>query len=191
MKNQFEILEEKYPATCIVQLRGNFYNAFNDSAVVLSALREYKLKPATSGYKCGFPETVLSSVMEDFEKNHINFMAFNNGDVVIEKSFEDNRFKEYLEANAPITEIKADTDKKENIKEEIVGSNLAACKKQFVSMLTGNGLSIEDCLSDIKNRVQKNIDENNIRVVSLSIVNGYTGNAHGCALYGILIYEQQ
>ena len=46
--------------------------------------------------------------MEEFEKNHINFMAFNNGDVVMEKSFEDNRFKEYLEANAPITEIKAE-----------------------------------------------------------------------------------
>ncbi len=190
MKNQFEILEEKYPSTCIMQLRGNFYNAFNDSAVVLSALREYKLKTAPSGFKCGFPETVLTSVKEEFDKNHINYKVFNNGAVVIENSFEDNRFDEYLKMYKPTAAKKAvnDTDKKEKVEAPV--KTVSISKKQYVSLITGNGLTIEDCMSDIKGKVQKSIDENNIKVVSLSVVNGITGNSQGCTLQGIFIYEQ-
>ena len=43
-RNRFELLAEEYPETLILQLRGSFYNAFNDGAMVLSDLMDYQLK---------------------------------------------------------------------------------------------------------------------------------------------------
>ena len=43
-KLKYEILQEQYPDTLVLELQGNFYKAYDSSACVLSGLMEYKLK---------------------------------------------------------------------------------------------------------------------------------------------------
>lgn len=79
MKN-FDELSEQSPGSIILQLRGMFYNAFEESAVVLSEVTGYKLKPMQSGtLKCGFPANALEKNIELFKKKNISFKVYENG----------------------------------------------------------------------------------------------------------------
>lgn len=98
MKAKCEDLAEKNPDTVILQLRGGFYNAFDESAVVLSAVMGYKLKPTGAGrMKCGFPFGSADKVTDELKKHHINYMFFDNDDVSGESEFDDNRFLDFCD----------------------------------------------------------------------------------------------
>ena len=49
-KLKYEILQEQYPDTLVLELQGNFYKAYDSSAWVLSGLMEYKLKEESGKY---------------------------------------------------------------------------------------------------------------------------------------------
>lgn len=67
-----------------VRLQGMFYNAYSDSAKVLSVVTGYKIKQntATSQLKCGFPSNALEKVKELFQRENVSFMAFDKDHLV-------------------------------------------------------------------------------------------------------------
>lgn len=70
-------LQEKYPYTLILRLRGNFYQSFDDSAFALSAITGYKLRRRSKNslYTCGFPCNALDKVMGLIQKAKINHIV--------------------------------------------------------------------------------------------------------------------
>ena len=92
------MLSTQYPNTVILQLRGGFYNAFDDSAIVLSEIMDYKLNQSSSGkYKSGFPVNVLDKVLTQFKNHHVNTIVFDNEKIVDNIDFEDNSFINYVD----------------------------------------------------------------------------------------------
>lgn len=79
-KAQCEQLADQYPGTLILQLRGKFYNAFDDSAKVLASIMGYKVKESTTGRaKCGFPSDALNKVMGCLKTSRISYVILENG----------------------------------------------------------------------------------------------------------------
>lgn len=82
-KPKYMQLSEKYPNTIILQVRGTFYNAFSDSAKVLSAVFGYKLVENEKGtYKSGFPIDGSESKFEYLKSQNISFLAMNKDEIV-------------------------------------------------------------------------------------------------------------
>ena len=92
-----ENLSIEYPKTCILQLQGNFYNAFGESARVLSSVMDYRLKD-TNKLKTGFPINALDKVIAKFEEYHINIIVFSKGEKLKHLEFEDNTFDKYKDS---------------------------------------------------------------------------------------------
>ena len=82
----------------IIRLQGMFYNAYDDSAKVLSVLTGYKVKQvsATSKLKCGFPSSALDKNVAMFNNSHISFCIMNKEKVVAERYTLLNMYKDYL-----------------------------------------------------------------------------------------------
>ena len=78
-------LQEKYPYTLILRLRGNFYQSFDDSAFALSVITGYKLRRRSKNslYTCGFPCNALDKVMELIQKAKINHIVFDAQEIVV------------------------------------------------------------------------------------------------------------
>ena len=96
MQNKFEKLSALYPDTVILQLRGKFYNAFGDSAYILSSVMDYKLKDEGKTPKCGFPVESLDKVKDVFEKIRINLLICDseNEEFI---NYDDNKYNNYLD----------------------------------------------------------------------------------------------
>ena len=120
MKTRFEILEEKYPNTCIFQLRGNFYNAFEKSAHVLHVIKGYKVNKKRSGDKAGFPAVNIDKIAGELRKAHVNFVFFNNEEIVDRCEFEDNQFENLLNEYQPVADPDSETTNNDEQDEETV-----------------------------------------------------------------------
>lgn len=73
-------LEDKYPGAVILKDgRGKFINAYDESALVLSFLLNYKIN---NGSRVGFPRTALGKVRVELEKNKISYVILNKNNVV-------------------------------------------------------------------------------------------------------------
>lgn len=82
-KANYKVFEEKYPGTIILQLRGNFYNAFDKSAMALADCFGYKLNRMDTGvYKCGFPASVLNERLDFIKNSNLGYVVFENGQEV-------------------------------------------------------------------------------------------------------------
>lgn len=82
----------------IIRLQGMFYNAYEDSAKVLSLITGYKIKQVskTSKLKCGFPSNALEKNTGLLIDNCINFRITDKDEVVSEGYFENNQFSKCL-----------------------------------------------------------------------------------------------
>ena len=82
----------------IIRLQGMFYNAYEDSARVLSLVTGYKIKQVskTSKLKCGFPSNALEKNTDLLIENCINFRITDKDEVVSEGYFENNQFNNCL-----------------------------------------------------------------------------------------------
>ena len=82
----------------IIRLQGMFYNAYEDSARVLSLVTGYKIKQVskTSKLKCGFPSNALEKNTGLLIENCINFRITDKDEVVSEGYFENNQFNNCL-----------------------------------------------------------------------------------------------
>lgn len=96
---EYEKLVCLYKETIIIRLRGMFYNAFEESAYVLSVITGYKVKRTSlkAKSKCGYPSTAFGKVLEILKKEHINYVIYEGKEIVEKECFEDNQFLNVLQ----------------------------------------------------------------------------------------------
>ena len=71
---------------------GGFYQTFDDDALIISYLFNYKV----NNYRCGFPINTLNKVINGLEEKKINYVI--KGEEEIFKDFKkDNSYDRYLE----------------------------------------------------------------------------------------------
>lgn len=96
---EYEKLLTLYKETVVIRLRGMFYNAFEESAFVLSVITGYKIKKTslTAMCKCGYPSTAFGKVLGLLKDGHINFVIYEGTKIIEKESFEDNRYLKVLQ----------------------------------------------------------------------------------------------
>lgn len=63
--------------TVVISFKGNFYYAYEESAIIIHNLLGYKLKESRTGnLSCGFPETALGKVTIQLNKNEISYQVY-------------------------------------------------------------------------------------------------------------------
>ena len=71
-------LSKKYLNTVVLKNgRGNFVNAYDDSALLISFLMNYKIN---NGYRVGFPKSALGKVQTELEKQKVSYVILDNFD---------------------------------------------------------------------------------------------------------------
>ena len=71
---------------------GNFYQTFDDDALIISYLFNYKV----INHKCGFPINAIEKIEEKLEENTINYIIKQEVEVI--KNYKDNNnYDKYLE----------------------------------------------------------------------------------------------
>lgn len=115
----YKDLEEIYPNTIIVRLRGMFYDAYGDSAIVLGKVTGYKVKKTSenASLKTGFPVNALKKVKTILIDQEISFIVFEKNEVIYEKSYINTNYEEVLKSNKAEYENLC-TEKKEKQLEE-------------------------------------------------------------------------
>ena len=83
---------------------GNFYECFDIDAFIISKIFKYKLGKFKDSYKCGFPVSKLSNILDGLCDNSINFVVIDED--INKREFDYNRYLEY----------KIDDSIKDNIK---------------------------------------------------------------------------
>lgn len=76
----------------ILRKVGNFYQTFDDDALIISYLFNYKV----INHKCGFPINAIEKIEEKLEENTINYIIKQENEVI--KNYkEKNNYDNYLE----------------------------------------------------------------------------------------------
>lgn len=150
MKTACDELEVKYPGTVILQLRGMFYNAFGDSAVVLSSVTGYKAKKLKSGrFECGFPASALEKNIEILKSEDIGFRIFANGEEQYGYDGDKEKYHETVERyNPPAAEIKKFSVTKDECKEftSLTFNCPVVLAEQLERFVTANWLYSKDAI---------------------------------------------
>lgn len=73
-------------SSVVIRRSGGFYYVFDDDAMIVSYLTNYKI----SGDKCGFPLNSLSKVTNLLEDNSINYIVKENMEEIESKNFKKN-----------------------------------------------------------------------------------------------------
>ena len=98
-KPKYEQLSEKYPNTIVLQVRGKFYNAFSDSAKILSEVFGYNLAETEKGtLTTGFPIEGSENKFEYLKGQKISFVAVNKEEIVEQyDAATENRYQSLFE----------------------------------------------------------------------------------------------
>lgn len=176
-KQKFEKLKEQHPDMLVLQMQGNFYKAFNDSAFVLSGLMDYKLRDTKSGHKCGFPVIAYDKVKAACEDQKISYVVYEGDVLVDQQSFPDNRFKEYCLMY-----------RQENVTEETVKKENTPESRQALLLVEGCGMNASEALGNLKENIEKEVLSKGFRVVSLSILVKDVSNKV-VFIQGLAVYE--
>lgn len=128
-KPKYAQLSEKYPNTIVLQVRGKFYNAFSDSAKILSEVFGYNLAETEKGtLTTGFPIEGSENKFEYLKGQKISFVAVNKEEIVEQyDAATENRYQSLLE------NVKAKSaDKTITSSEKIIGEPEESDHKEFV-----------------------------------------------------------
>lgn len=65
-------------AKLILYKRGNFYRCYNEDSYILAYLMDYKVTMTDNRDIAGFPLSNLDKVLEEFEKNKIDYIVYDS-----------------------------------------------------------------------------------------------------------------
>lgn len=109
---------------------GSFYQTFDDDALIISYLFNYKV----INYKCGFPINAIDKITTKLEENTINYIIKQEVEVI--KNYQDkNNYDKYLEKSKE----KLNNSKIiEQINEKLINLNEKQLKEILESLEKGN-----------------------------------------------------
>ena len=181
-------LKEKYPETCILRLRGNFYQAFDDSAYVLAELTGYKIsrKSQKSLYKCGFPANALEKVASLLKEIGVNYIVFDSKDIVSCETYEENAFPSIMKGFNDFVEQEAKSKEEKLMKEKPLLQ-----ETQYIKFYDCCGTDQTSAYLDLQEKISLELKKGS-KVVALTFQKG-KGNKDAIKrflLSGIVIYEK-
>lgn len=189
---KYERYAEKYKDTVVMQLRGNFYNAFNESAFVLNVLLGYKVNESSSQtYKAGFPIDSLDKVVQICDENKVNYIAFDKDTIVAENTFSSNRFIEFCTSFDKTAIHKKETTEEETVQpiSETKTMTSSIEKKQIVSHVQGQGLDLGNAIMNLERNLQSIIDKGKEIVCFSFVEDKNAGQGDISQVQGIVIYK--
>ena len=135
-----DALAKKYPNTEIIQLQGGFYNAYDDCAIVLSSVMNYKLNETDTGrLKAGFPIGSAEKVIRQLKQIHINYIMLDGNEIVGNMVFDDNRFSDFCDKSRMPEKPKVTARPEPTVKEEKVDTlpvaEIESSELLFLSLL--------------------------------------------------------
>ena len=78
----------------VIRKVGGFYNVFDDDAIIVSYLTDYKIV----GGRCGFPINSLNKVANLLDNNSVNYVVKNNTEEAVKKNYKSkNKYIKILE----------------------------------------------------------------------------------------------
>ena len=193
---KYEKLADEYKDTVVVQLRGGFYNVFNESAFVIGILLDYKVKESSNKtYKAGFPINALDKVVSICKREKVNFIAFDGNKIVCEHKFENNRFQEICREfdissiSRKEEQIEEKSSSHSEIENECKNTAVTDSKKQVVSFVQGQGINLENAIMDAQRTIQSFIDKGK-EIISITLIeNNAAGHGEIVMVQGLVIYK--
>lgn len=139
---RYEILEEMYPDTVVMQLSGGFYTSYGKSAIALAEVTGYKLNKTTAGtYKCAFAATALNKVLKMLNMAHIGYIVY---------SGEEETHKNILENNEEFIRLTTDFADLPKVNKPAVSK-----KKESESSSTGENISFVKIPEPLSERIDQ------------------------------------
>lgn len=182
-------LKEKYPDTLILRLRGNFYQSFDDSAFVLSAITGYKLRRRSKNslYTCGFPCNALDKVMDLMQKAKINHIVFDAQEIVAQEIYDDNSFASIVPAFDSFKDSGIETEPTCSEEKDIV----SLVKKQYVKFYECSGTDQTSAYIDLQNKIDLELSKgSSVAALSFQKNKDKKDALKRFVLSGIVIYER-
>lgn len=94
----FRLLKLEYKDYIILIKSGSFYCSFDEDAVVLKKVFNYKINQLKSGIKVGFPTSLIEKNTNILRKQKINYIIVEDKKVVKREKFKFNNYSKYIES---------------------------------------------------------------------------------------------
>ena len=95
MVELFRILKLEYKEYLILFKSGIFYEAFDEDAVILNRLFNYKTSVKKNNTRAGFPVSNIEKVKKELEVKRINYLIIENKKIVYTSVNKRNKFLSY------------------------------------------------------------------------------------------------
>ena len=92
MVELFRILKIQYKEYLILFKSGIFYEAFDEDAVILNRLFNYKISKKKNNMRAGFPLSNIEKVEKELEDKKINYMIIENKKITYTSTNKKNKF---------------------------------------------------------------------------------------------------
>lgn len=97
MLDFFKGLKIEYKEYIILFKSGSFYICFDNDAVIMNKIFNYKLVELKNGMKIGFPIALIDKNLNVLEKNKINYIIIEKNNIKLRKKFKFNNYYKYNE----------------------------------------------------------------------------------------------
>ena len=91
----FRQLKLEYKEYIILFKSGNFYVSFDEDAIILNKIFNFKINELKNNIKVGFPINSLEKYIKNLGHLNINFLIISNKEIVSKISFDENNYNKY------------------------------------------------------------------------------------------------
>ena len=95
MNEKFTYYKLNYSKYIVIIKKGNFFISFDNDALILSNIFNYKIIQSNNNFKVGFPVNSLSKIIMKLESLKLNYIVVDK-DIIEKNKFKDNTYDEYL-----------------------------------------------------------------------------------------------
>ncbi|MGN0974193.1 MAG: hypothetical protein ACI4OT_05560, partial [Bacilli bacterium] len=105
MLDLFRQLKLEYKDYVILFQSGNFCISFDEDAIVLNELFNFKINELKNNIKVGFPLHSLDKYINSLNDYNINYLVIFNKEIITKKTFDNNSYNNYSKSVFDIISI--------------------------------------------------------------------------------------
>ena len=96
LKEKYKELKLNHPKSIIFIKSGSFFITFNQDAIIINKILNYKIKKLNNDYiRVGFPISSINKVSEMLTRNEINYIIYED-DIIDNIKFNHNKYNNYI-----------------------------------------------------------------------------------------------
>lgn len=97
MFETFRLLKLEYKEYIILMKSGSFYCAFDEDAIIINKIFNYKINQLKNNLKAGFPVSLIEKNINILKKQKINYIVVEDRKIVKKEKFKFNNYSKYVE----------------------------------------------------------------------------------------------